>query len=122
MHRLDERDYDAAALRIAERVRSSLDIPEVLRSTLDDSGARSRRRARSSSSARRGGQLADARVGPRRDDPARRGPPTPDARQVFASGEPVVVDDVEECSHEEVCEYLERVGTRSAITFPIRWR
>ena len=38
MHRLDERDYDAAALRIAERVRSSLDIPEVLRSTLDELG------------------------------------------------------------------------------------
>jgi K+-sensing histidine kinase KdpD len=123
MQQLDERDYDAAALRIAERVRSSLDIPDVLRSTLDELG-------HTLGVTRAIIQLAPDGEGDSLmlewvsggTTPLDVRPPTPDAGQVFATGEPVVVGDVEECPNGEVCAYLERVGTRSAITFPIRWR
>jgi signal transduction histidine kinase len=123
MHRLDERDYDAAALRIAERVRSSLDIPEVLRSTLDELG-------HTLGVTRAIIQLAPDGEGSSLmlewvsggTTPLDVRPPTPDARQVFATGEPLVIDDVGECPLEDVRAYFDRVGSRSAVTFPVRWR
>jgi signal transduction histidine kinase len=123
MQRFAERDYDAAALRIAERVRSSLDVPDVLRRTLVELGE-------ALEVARAIIQLApDADGASLMLEWARGGtlpldvrPPTPDARRVFATREPLVVEDVEDCDDDAVCSYLGRVGSRAAITFPVRWR
>jgi K+-sensing histidine kinase KdpD len=123
MQRLDEREYDAAALRIAERVRSSLDVPDVLRRTLDELG-------HTLAVSRAIIQLAPDGDGTSLMLEWVRGgttpldirPPTPDARRVFDTREPLVVEDVEECADDDLCAYFERVGSRSAIAFPIRWR
>jgi K+-sensing histidine kinase KdpD len=118
-----EREYDAAALRIAERVRSSLNLQEVLQQTLNELGP-------ATGVSRVLIQLAPNPSGVSlmfewdRGDTRPLGlrPPTVIARRVFTTREPVVVDDVAACPDDAVCEYLGRVGSASAISIPIIWR
>jgi signal transduction histidine kinase len=118
----ERREYDAAALRITQRVRSSLALPEVLRLTVDELG-------RATASSRCLCQLAPNEDGVStmiewvRGDTRPLGlePPTPVARRVFASGEPFVVGDVAGLDDPELREYLDSVGTVAAVGYPVIW-
>jgi signal transduction histidine kinase len=117
-----ERAYDAAALRIAERVRSSLNLHEVLQQTLNELGP-------ATGVSRAIIQLAPNHAGVSlmfewdRGDTRPLGlrPPTPIARRIFAGGESVIVDDIADCDDEEIASYLEQVGSASATSIPVTW-
>ena len=117
-----ERRYDAAALRIAERVRSSLNLHEVLQQTLNELG-------RATEVSRAIIQLAPNHGGVSlmfewdRGDTRPLGlrPPTVVARRVFATREPVIVDAIDDCRDEEVAAYLRQVNSAAAISIPVVW-
>jgi K+-sensing histidine kinase KdpD len=117
-----ERRYDAVALRIAERVRSSLNLHEVLQQTLNELGP-------ATEVSRTIIQLAPNHSGVSlmfewdRGDTRPLGlrPPTVIARRVFATGEPVIVDDVNDCADEDVAAYLRQVNSAAAISIPVVW-
>src|SRR5690242_18884436 len=111
-----ERRYDAAALRISERVRSSLNLHEVLQQTLNELGP-------ATDVSRSIIQLAPNHSGVSlmfewdRGDTRPLGlrPPTVVACRVFSTGQPVIVDDVNECEDEDVAAYLRQVNSAAAI-------
>ncbi len=114
-------EYDVAALRIAERVRSSLDLREVLQSTVDELG-------RATGVSRSLVQLAPGEDGVAmlvewdRGDTRPLGvvPPTIVARRVFGRREAIVFKSLDEAD-DEVREYLTAVGSESAVAIPVRW-
>jgi K+-sensing histidine kinase KdpD len=118
----ERREYDAAALRITQRVRSSLALPEVLRLTVDELG-------RATASSRCLCQLAPNENGvstmiewDRGDThPLGLQPPTPVARRVFETGEPVVVNDRAALEAGPVRDYLESVGSIAVVGYPVTW-
>ena len=118
-----ERQYDAAALRIAERVRSSLALEDVLRQTLDELGL-------ATEVSRSIIQLTPDESGAARMIEWDRGdtsplnvvPPTPIARRVFSSGEPIIVEDVGQLADRELVDYLRAAGSTAAIGYPITWQ
>ena len=117
-----ERRYDAAALRISERVRSSLNLHEVLQQTLNELGP-------ATEVTRAIIQLAPNSSGVSlmfewdRGDTRPLGlrPPTVIARHVFATGEAVIVDDIADCRDEDVAGYLRQVNSAAAISIPVVW-
>jgi K+-sensing histidine kinase KdpD len=118
----ERREYDAAALRITQRIRSSLALPEVLRLTVDELG-------RATASSRCLCQLAPNEDGVSRMIEWDRGdtrplglqPPTPVARRVFATGEPFVVGDAAALDDGDVRAYLDAIGTVAVVGYPIVW-
>ena len=120
---LAEREqFDAAALAIAERVRSTLSVEAVMQLTADDLGYVT------------GASRCLIQLEPNADGVCRmlewdRGdtkpvgvePPTPIAKLVFDRAEPLVVDDVASLDGDAVAGYLRSVGSRSVIAFPVRW-
>jgi len=122
LHR--ERAYDAAALSIAARIRSSLSLEDVLQQSVEELG-------RATGSSRCLLQLAPNAEGVAqliewdRGDTKPLGlrPPTPIARAVFGTAKPLVIGDIEQFDGDaEIVAYLERVGSVSAISLPITWR
>ena len=116
-----ERAYDAAALRMAERIRSSLDLESVLRLTVEELGeatgvARSalrlaagdRGETRLIQWTRPGTEVLDLPV-----------PPSP-VQRVLETGAPLVVHDVAEAD-DEVRRFLETIGGASAVLYPVTW-
>jgi K+-sensing histidine kinase KdpD len=121
---LAEREqFDAAALAIAERVRSELSLEQTLQETAEELGF-------VTGASRCLIQLAPDEAGVcvmlewDRGDTKPLGvqPPTPVARSVFESAEPLVVADVWAAEATDVTGYLRSVGAASAIAFPIRWQ
>lgn len=116
-----ERAADAAALRITERIRSSLDVGDVLQATVDELGPAV------------GVDRCILRLAPRPDTSApayewrRRGlegiilprPPAP-VQRVFETGRPVIVADAENAD-DALQEYLVSIGDRSMIAYPVAW-
>jgi signal transduction histidine kinase len=116
-----ERAADAAALRITERIRSSLDVGDVLQATVAELGPAVgvdrcilRLAARSDASAsayewRRPG--LDRVVLPR---------PPAVVQRVFETRRPVIVPDLDHAD-DELREYLVSIGDRSMIAYPVEW-
>jgi K+-sensing histidine kinase KdpD len=110
-------------LSIAERVRSSLQLEDVLVQTLDELG-------QATGASRSLIQLEPDATGVSRmlewdrgdTSPLNVMPPTPVARRVFVEGEPLVIDDASQLDDEELTSYLAGVGSRSVIAWPIRWQ
>jgi signal transduction histidine kinase len=116
-----ERAADAAALRITERIRSSLDVGDVLQATVDELGPAV------------GVDRCILRLAPRADTSARayewRRPglerailPRPPAAvaSIFETRRPVIVSDVDGAD-DELEEYLRSIGDRSMIAYPVEW-
>jgi K+-sensing histidine kinase KdpD len=118
----ERREYDAAALRLTQRIRSSLALPEVLRLTVDELG-------RATASSRCLCQLAPNEDGVSttiewdRGDahPLGQQPPTPVARRVFERGEPLVLGDVAALDDPELRDYLDSVATVAVVGYPVTW-
>jgi two-component system, OmpR family, phosphate regulon sensor histidine kinase PhoR len=120
-----EREYDAAALRVAERVRSSLDLYAVLQATVDELG-------QAIGVSRSFVQLAPGQNGVSRllewnrgdVSPLALAPPTPEARRVFETGEPLVIENVDDTDTEDeaIATYLRSAGSASSITLPVGWQ
>src|SRR5215218_1020353 len=116
-----ERAADAAALRITERIRSSLDVCDVLQATVDELGPavavdrcvlRLAPRPNASAPAyewRRPGLTGVVR--PR--------PPAAVLR-VFETRRPVLVSDVDDAD-EDLQSYLRSIGDGSMIAYPVEW-
>jgi signal transduction histidine kinase len=116
-----ERAADAAALRITERIRSSLDVGDVLQATVDELGPAV------------GVDRCILRLAPRPDRSApayewrRRGlegvilprPPAP-VQRVFETGRPVIVADAHNAD-DALRAYLASIGDRSMIAYPVAW-
>jgi signal transduction histidine kinase len=116
-----ERAADAAALRITERIRSSLDVGDVLQATVDELGPAV------------GVDRCILRLAPRPDRSApayewrRRGlagvilprPPAP-VQRVFETGRPVIVADADNAD-DALREYLASIGDRSMVAYPVAW-
>jgi signal transduction histidine kinase len=116
-----ERAADAAALRITERIRSSLDVGDVLQATVDELGPavdvdrcvlRLAPRADTSAPAYEW----------RRPGLARVVLPRPPAAvvSVFETRRPLIVSDVDDAG-EELGDYLRSIGNRSMIAYPVEW-
>ena len=116
-----ERAYDAAALRMAERIRSSLDLESVLRLTVEELGE-------AIGAARSALRLAADETGKTRliqwtrpgtdrlDLPA---PPSP-VQRVLGDGQPLVVADVGDAD-DEIRRFLEAIGGASVVVYPVTW-
>jgi signal transduction histidine kinase len=116
-----ERAADAAALRITERIRSSLDVGDVLQATVDELGPAVEV------------DRCILRLAPRQDSTAPayewRRPglegvvlPRPPAlvQRVFETRRPLIVSDLEDAD-EELREYLASIGDRAMIAYPVEW-
>jgi signal transduction histidine kinase len=117
-----ERAADIAALRITERIRSSLDVGDVLQATVEELGPAV------------GVDRCILRLAPRQDSSApayewrRPGlervvllprPPAP-IQRVFDSRRPLIVPDVDNAD-DDLREYLTSIGDRSMIAYPVEW-
>jgi signal transduction histidine kinase len=118
-----ERAYDAAALSISARIRSSLSLEDVLQQSVDELGkatGSSRCLLQLAPNAEGVSQLIEWDRGDTK--PLGLRPPTPIARAIFTKGEAVVIGDIAEFDGDpEIAAYLERVGSVSAISLPITW-
>jgi signal transduction histidine kinase len=116
-----ERAADVAALRITERIRSSLDVGDVLQATVDELGPAV------------GVDRCVLRLAPRPDasgfayewrrpglDPVILPRPPAAIQRVFESHRPVIVRDLEDAD-DELQEYLRSIGDRSMIAYPVDW-
>jgi K+-sensing histidine kinase KdpD len=120
--RIDYASADHAALRIAEKVRASLNLHEVLQQTLNELGPAtgvSRAIIQLSPNAAGVSLMFEWDRGDTR--PLGLVPPTPIAKQVFATREPVIVDDVADCDDEQIAAYLKSVNSSSAVSIPVVW-
>jgi signal transduction histidine kinase len=116
-----ERAADVAALRITERIRSSLDVGDVLQATVNELGPAV------------GVDRCVLRLAPRPDaagaayewrrhglDPVILQRPPAAVQRVFESRRPVIVRDLEDAD-DELREYLSSIGDRSMIAYPVEW-
>jgi signal transduction histidine kinase len=116
-----ERAADAAALRITERIRSSLDVGDVLQATVEELGPAV------------GVDRCILRLAPRPDASARayewRKPglapvvsshPPAAILSVFETRRPVIVPDAD-AADKDVQGYLRSIGSRSMIAYPVEW-
>jgi K+-sensing histidine kinase KdpD len=116
-----ERAYDAAALRMAERIRSSLDLESVFRLTVEELGEAtgvSRSALRLTPDETGEARLIQwTRPGVERLNlPV----PPPPVRQVLDEGRPLVVNDIQGAD-EDVRRLLETVGGVSTVLYPVTW-
>ena len=119
----ERREYDAAALRIIERIRSSLALDEVLQLTIDEIG-------NATTASRSLIELAPNEEGVARMLEWDRGdtrplglrPPTPIGRRVIERRGPLIIGDRAELEDDEIRAYLDAVGTVSTIAYPLLWR
>jgi K+-sensing histidine kinase KdpD len=116
-----ERAYDAAALRMAERIRSSLDLESVLHLTVEELGeaigaARSALRLPPDETGKTR-LIQWTRSGTERLDlPV----PPPPVQRVLGEGHPLVVDDAADAD-DEVRRFLQTIGGASVILYPVTW-
>jgi len=111
------------ALRITERIRSTLDLEEVLQQTVTElGGASGASRCLLQLQPDSGGTSLMIEWDRGDTRPLGYRPPTPIARRVFERGEPIVIDDVGAHGDGEVRAYLESVGSVAAVNYPIAWR
>jgi K+-sensing histidine kinase KdpD len=116
------REYDAAALRITQRIRSSLALAEVLRLTVAELGS-------ATASSHCLCQLEPDEDGVSTTiewdggdtHPLGQRPPTPVARRVLERGEPVVVGDVAALEDPELRDYVDSVGAVAVVGYPVTW-
>jgi signal transduction histidine kinase len=118
----ERREWDAAALRVTERVGAALGLEEILRLTIDELG-QATDVARSLVQLAPNGDGVSLMVEWDRGDTRPLGlqPPTPVAKRVFATGEAAIVTDVAQLDDPEIVEYLRSVGTVSVIAYPLTW-
>jgi len=118
----DASEHDAAALRIAERIRSSLDLEDVLQYTVDELG-RALGVSRSLVQLTPGDDGVSLMLEWNRGDtlPLDVRPPTPVARRVLATHEPLVVERSGE-AEPEIRSYLLDVASESVVAIPVLWR
>ncbi|MBD0290465.1 MAG: GAF domain-containing protein [Thermoleophilia bacterium] len=114
--------YDAAALRIAERVRSTLDLDDVLQYTVDELG-RATGASRSVIQLKPGEEGRSLLVEWHRGDTRPLGvqPPTVVARRVFELRAPVVFEHRDQAPA-EIRSYLEHADSVSVVSLPVRWQ
>jgi signal transduction histidine kinase len=116
-----ERAADAAALRITERIRSSLDVGDVLQATVAELGPAV------------GVDRCVLRLAPRPDasgaayewrrpglDPALLPRPPAAVQRVFETRRPLIVSDLDRAD-DDLRDYLLSIGSRSMIAYPVEW-
>jgi K+-sensing histidine kinase KdpD len=115
--------YDAAALRVMERIRSSLDLEEVLQYTVDELGevvGASRALVQLAPDERGYCLMVEWNRGDTLPLTVR--PPTPTARKVLESREPLVIDRRSDVEDESIVRYMEDEGVYAAVSFPVSWQ
>ena len=118
----EERAHDAAALRISERIRSSLDLDEVLAATVEELG-------RATGAARALLRLAPSADGIPRVyewdrggvERAAGGSPPAAIQRIFSSREPLVVRHVDDADA-ELAAHLRSTGVGAIIAYPVVWQ
>ena len=116
-----ERAFDATALRISERVRATLDVDTVLVHVVEELGP-------ALGLTRCLIRLAPLEGAPEhvyqwtREHVEAIGPEAPPfLRRLLDAEDPLVVPD-SETADEEVRDFLDRIGTRAYVAYPISWR
>ena len=110
------------ALAITERIRSSLDLADVLQQTVDELG-HATGASRCLLQLEPGADGTSLMVEWDRGDTRPLGyrPPTPIAQRIFATGERIVIADVSAVEDEGLATYLRAVGSVAAVNYPIHW-